>query len=47
MFRIVVIVGIAMVPVILLALLVDPLAGAILFGVLLGLAVGVLLRRAR
>ncbi len=33
MFRIVVIVGIAMVPVVLLAAVVDPLAGAILFGV--------------
>jgi len=47
MFRIVVIVGIAMVPVILLALLVDPLVGAILFAVLLGIAIGVFLQRAR
>jgi hypothetical protein len=33
MFRTVVVVGIAMVPVVLLASVVDPLAGAILFGV--------------
>ena len=32
MFRVVVVVGIAMVPVILLAVVVDPIAGAILFG---------------
>lgn len=47
MFRIVVIVGSAMVPVILLALLVDPLVGAILFGVELGIAIGVLFQRVR
>ncbi len=33
MFRAVVVVGIAMVPVVLLAAVVDPLAGAILFGI--------------
>lgn len=47
MFRVVVIVGIAMVPVILLSLLVDALVGAILFGVLLGIAIGLLMQRAR
>lgn len=47
MFRVVVIVGVAMAPVILLALLVDPLAGAILFGIELGVLIGVLLRGSR
>jgi hypothetical protein len=40
MFRVVVIVGIAMGLVILLALLIDPLVGAILFGVEIGAAIG-------
>ena len=47
MFRLVVIVGVAMAPVILLALLVDPLVGAIVFGVEIGLAIGFLLQRSR
>lgn len=47
MFRVVVIVGIAMAPVILLALLVDPLVGAILFGVEIGIAIGLLFARSR
>lgn len=47
MFRVVVIVGIAMAPVILLALLVDPLVGAIVFGVEIGVAIGLLLARSR
>jgi len=47
MFRVVVIVGIAVAPVILLALLVDPLVGAILFGVEIGVAIGVLVRGSR
>jgi hypothetical protein len=47
MFRLVVIVGVAMAPVILLALLVDPLVGAILFGLEIGLAIGFLLQRSR
>ena len=47
MFRLVVIVGVAMAPVILLALLVDPLVGAIVFGVEIGLAIGYLLQRSR
>ena len=47
MFRVVVIVGIAVAPVILLALLVDPLVGAILFGVEIGVAIGFLLQRSR
>lgn len=47
MFRVVVIVGIAMGLVIVLALAVDPLAGAILFGVEIGLLIGVLLRGSR
>ena len=47
MFRVVVIVGIAMAPVILLALLVDPLVGAILFGVEIGIAIGMLIARSR
>jgi hypothetical protein len=42
MFRVVVIVGIAMGLVIAVALLIDPLAGAILFGVELGVLIGVL-----
>ena len=44
MFRFVVVVGIAMVPVILLAALVDPLAGAILFGIEAVVAAGYLVR---
>ena len=47
MFRVVVIVGVAMAPVILLALLVDPLVGAIVFGVEIGGAIGLLLQRSR
>ena len=47
MFRVVVIVGIAVAPVILLALLVDPLAGAILFGVEIGVAVGFFVQQSR
>lgn len=47
MFRVVVIVGIAMGLVIALALAVDPLAGAILFGVEIGVLIGVLLRGSR
>jgi hypothetical protein len=47
MFRVVVIVGVAMAPVILLALLVDPLVGAIVFGLEIGLAIGFLLQRSR
>ena len=47
MFRLVVIVGIAMAPVILLALLVDPLVGAILFGVEVGVAIGMLIAGSR
>ena len=47
MFRVVVTVGVAMVPVILLALVVDPLAGAVLFGIEAGFAVAYLVRRAR
>lgn len=47
MFRVVVIVGIAMGLVILLALVIDPLAGAILFGVEIGVLIGVLLRGSR
>lgn len=47
MFRVVVIVGVAMAPVILLALLVDPLVGAILFGVEVGVAIGMLLAQSR
>ncbi len=47
MFRVVVIVGIAMAPVILLALLVDPLVGAILFGVEVGIAIGLLIANSR
>ncbi len=47
MFRVVVVVGIAMVPVILLAAIVDPIAGAILFGVEAGAAVGYLVQRVR
>ena len=47
MFRVVVIVGIAVAPVILLALVVDPLVGAILFGVEIGIAIGLLLQRSR
>ena len=47
MFRVVVIVGIAMGLVIAVALIIDPLAGAILFGVELGVLIGVLYRGAR
>ena len=47
MFRVVVIVGVAMGLVIVLALVVDPLAGAILFGVEIGAALGVLWRGSR
>lgn len=47
MFRVVVIVGVAMGLVIVLALVVDPLVGAILFGVEIGAALGVLLRGSR
>lgn len=47
MFRVVVIVGVAMGLVIVLALVIDPLAGAILFGVEIGVALGVLLRGSR
>ena len=47
MFRVVVIVGIAMGLVILLALVIDPLAGAILFGIEIGVLIGVLLRGSR
>ena len=47
MFRVVVWVGLAMVPVILLAVLWSPLAGAILFGLELGFAIGVLIQRWR
>jgi len=47
MFRVVVIVGIAMVPVILLAAIVDPIAGAILFGIELGAGIGYLVQRVR
>jgi len=47
MFRVVVIVGIAMIPVVLLAALVDPLAAAILFGVEIGIALGVLIQARR
>lgn len=47
MFRVVVIVGIAMGLVIVLALAVDPLAGAILFGVEIGILIGVLVRGSR
>ena len=47
MFRVVVIVGIAMVPVVLLAAVVDPVAGAILFGVEAGAAIGYLIQRVR
>ena len=47
MFRVVVIVGIAMIPVILLAAIVDPIAGAILFGIEVGTAIGYLIQRAR
>ena len=47
MFRVVVIVGIAMALVIVLALVIDPLAGAILFGIEIGVALGLLLRGSR
>ena len=47
MFRAVVIVGLAMIPVILLAAAVGPLAGAILLGVELVLAMVVLVKRFR
>jgi hypothetical protein len=47
MFRVVVIVGIAMGLVIALALIIDPLAGAILFGIEIGVLIGVLVRGSR
>jgi hypothetical protein len=47
MFRVVVIVGIAMGLVILVALVIDPLAGAILFGVEIGVALGVFWQSSR
>ena len=47
MFRVVVIVGVAMAPVILLALMVDPLVGAILFGIEIGVLIGFLFQRSR
>ena len=47
MFRVVLIVGIAMIPVILLAAIVDPIAGAILFGIEVGAGVGYLWQRVR
>ncbi len=47
MFKVVVVVGIAMVPVISLALVIDPLVGAIVFGIELGVGIGYLLQRAR
>jgi hypothetical protein len=47
MFRVVLIVGIAMVPVILLAVVIDPLAGAILFGIEVGAGIGYLVQRVR
>jgi hypothetical protein len=42
MFRVVLIVGLAMVPVILLAVVIDPLVGAVLFGIEIGAAIGYL-----
>jgi len=47
MFRVVVLVGIAMIPVVLLAVVVHPIAGAILFGLEVGTAIGYLIQRAR
>jgi hypothetical protein len=47
MFRVVVIVGIAMGLVIAVALIIDPLAGAILFGIELGVLIGVLYQGSR
>ena len=47
MFRVVVVVGIAAAPVILAGLLIDPLAGAIVLGVELGIGIGLLWRGAR
>ncbi|MDQ3758484.1 MAG: hypothetical protein M3331_00860 [Actinomycetota bacterium] len=47
MFRAVVAVGIAMVPVILLAAIVDPIAGAILFGIEAVAAIAYLITRVR
>jgi hypothetical protein len=47
MFRVVLIVGVAMVPVILLAVVIDPLAGAILFGIEVVGAIGYLVQRVR
>ena len=47
MFRVVLVVGLAMVPVILLAVVIDPIAGAILFGIEVGAAVGYLVQRVR
>ena len=47
MFRVVLVVGIAMIPVILLAVVIDPLAGAILFGIEIGAGIGFLYQRYR
>ncbi len=47
MFKVVLAVGAAMVPVILLAVVIDPLAGAILFGIEIGAAIGYLYQRWR
>ncbi len=47
MFRVVVVVGLAMVPVIVLAAVVSPIAGAILFGIEIGIGIGYLVRRVR
>jgi hypothetical protein len=47
MFRVVVVVGVAMIPVILLAAIVDPIAGAILFGIEVGVGIGYLVQRVR
>src|SRR5688500_3481117 len=47
MFRVVLIVGVAMIPVILLAVVIDPLAGAILFGIEIGAGIGFLYQRYR
>ena len=47
MFRVVLVVGIAMIPVILLAAIVDPLAGAILLGIELGAGMGYIYQRFR
>lgn len=47
MFKVVLIVGVAMIPVILLAVVIDPLAGAILFGIEIGAGIGFLYQRYR